>query len=104
MLKALSISVFLGIASCAVAAPDPGEEQAQGDSEIDSTKEALGSCAIYHGACGEGMYGQPTYYLDRVSGNCPVTQPILNGFKFARCGAIDTPNEGLMLVMTCCAQ
>jgi hypothetical protein len=66
---------------------------------------SIGACISVDGPCGVGTFGQPTYFLDRVGGNCPTDHPVFNGFKFFRC---PTPppgdaTEGLALRMTCCA-
>lgn len=63
----------------------------------------VGNCQSTVGACGEGMFHQPTYYLDRVEFSCPGERPILKEFRFKRCGAINQSSEGLQLVATCCA-
>jgi hypothetical protein len=62
----------------------------------------VGDCKTVDGACGNGTYNEPTFYLDRVGGTCPADHPVFNGFKFLRC-ATGTPDEGLALRMTCCA-
>jgi hypothetical protein len=63
---------------------------------------AVGDCMTVNGDCGAGTYMQPTFYLDRVGGNCPTDHPIFNGFKFHRCGTLNSSTEGLQLIMTCC--
>lgn len=63
----------------------------------------VGRCQLIDGQCGIGTYKQPTFYLDRVRFSCPEGHPILSGVRFKRCGAIDTKDEGLLLVATCCA-
>jgi hypothetical protein len=65
--------------------------------------QQIGDCKVVNGGCGTGTYNQPTFYLDRVGGNCPSDHPILNGFAFFRCGPLATVDEGLALAMTCCA-
>jgi hypothetical protein len=62
-----------------------------------------GGCMAVNGTCGNGTYMQPTYFLDRVGGTCPADHPIFSGFKFMRCGTLNSSNEGLQLIMTCCA-
>jgi len=62
----------------------------------------VGSCKYIMGACGKGMYQQPTYYLDRVGFECPDSNPILRGIRFERCGGLNTVNEGLLLRGSCC--
>jgi hypothetical protein len=64
---------------------------------------AVGGCMSVTGDCGNGTFNQPTYFLDRVGGSCPDDHPIFRGFKFQRCGTLGTSDEGLQLVMTCCA-
>lgn len=63
----------------------------------------IADCKRVDGPCGIGMFNQPTYFFDRVSGYCPSDHPIMNGFGFFRCGAIATADEGLALAMNCCA-
>jgi hypothetical protein len=63
----------------------------------------IADCMRVDSACGKGTYLQPIHFLDRVSGRCPVDHPVFNGFGFARCGTIGTPDEGLLFIMTCCA-
>jgi hypothetical protein len=63
----------------------------------------VGDCKTVDSACGNGTYNQPTFYLDRVGGTCPTDHPVFNGFKFLRCGTLDSASEGLALRMTCCA-
>jgi hypothetical protein len=87
----------------------PTSVSVAGTTVIDNTGKwagalpTVGSCMTVMGACGNGTFNQPTYFLDRVGGNCPTDHPIFNGFKFARCGTLGTTDEGLQLVMTCCA-
>lgn len=64
---------------------------------------SIGDCMSVQGSCGSGTYNQPTYFLDRVGGNCPTDHPVFNGFKFMRCGDLGTADEGLAFVMNCCA-
>jgi hypothetical protein len=63
----------------------------------------VGSCVELQGSCGTGMFKQPTYYFDRVSFGCPTNKPLLNKFRFTRCGNINSESEGLAVVATCCA-
>ncbi len=63
----------------------------------------IADCKTVDSACGNGTYNEPTFYLDRVGGNCPADHPVFNGFKFLRCGTLGSATEGLALRMTCCA-
>ena len=60
-------------------------------------------CVTVDGPCGNGTYGQPTLYLDRVGMDCPAATPLMRGWRFARCGVLDTGDEGLLIRATCCA-
>ena len=64
---------------------------------------AVTGCVNVDGPCGTGTYNQPTMYLDRVGGTCPLATPVMNGWSFSRCGVLDTPAEGLLIRMRCCA-
>ncbi len=63
----------------------------------------LTGCVAVEGPCGAGTLDQPTDYLDRVGGICPDATPVFRGFALARCGDLGTPNQGMLLRMTCCA-
>jgi len=71
-------------------------------SKVNSRKVAVVNCKVIKGSCGTGMFNRPTYYFDRVNYSCPSSRPVLKQFKFARCGAINTANEGLVIYATCC--
>ena len=64
---------------------------------------AVTGCVNVDGPCGNGTFNQPTLYLDRVGGSCPLATPVMNGWSFARCGVFETPDEGLLIRMRCCA-
>ena len=68
-----------------------------------STAVTMWDCTEYVGACGEGLYQQPTYYLDRVRFTCQPEHPVMQAVRFERCGEFNTPAEGLRLIGTCCA-
>jgi hypothetical protein len=59
-------------------------------------------CKEIIGVCGEGMFKQPTYLLDRVKFSCPTERPFMNSFRFVRCGELRQPNEGLQIAARCC--
>ncbi|CZF81746.1 hypothetical protein GCE9029_02803 [Grimontia celer] len=63
----------------------------------------VGRCEDIRGKCGTGMFRQPTYYFDRVVFSCPDSKPIMSEFRFSRCGAINSANEGLQVIAKCCS-
>ena len=63
---------------------------------------SIGNCTFIAGACGNGTFNQPTYYLDRINFACPADKPLMNGFKLERCGELGTENEGLQVIARCC--
>lgn len=63
---------------------------------------SVGNCSFIAGACGNGTFNQPTYFLDRINFACPADKPLMNGFKLERCGELGTENEGLQVIARCC--
>lgn len=110
MRHSLHLVAFLLIAGCSAEGVPTGESGDDTTAEPNATEAdtanasapLVSNCAHVQGPCGNGMFNQPTFYMDRVSGFCPAERPMLNGFRFVRCGPIATSEEGLALDLVCC--
>lgn len=81
------------------------EASALAKQHADELEDAFRSwgCREHLGDCGVGTYGHTLRWLDRVDFSCPMDQPVMNSVRFERCGKFNTPDEGLRLVVNCCA-